>query len=300
MVLMGPPSAGKTSMNGIIFANVKAQETTKFQSTISLQRSSIRFMGNMNFSLWDCPTQKEFLYEYFTTQSEYIFSQVSVLVFVLDATSKTIHEDWKQFSQCVEFLSKYSYQAKLFALIHKMDLVPERDKNKIFEAHSSKLQSMSKHFNITCFQTSIWEETLYKAWSAIVNSLIPNAELIKQRLTEFMNNIEAEEVILFEKSSFLHISHTTRNEDLFTDIHRIERISNIVKMFKISCLKGGTNNKSILVENSKFTALLQEFTQNSYILVITVDPEVNRTTTTINIQTAIPQFEKLLTQNPTE
>uniref|UniRef100_A0A6B2LB95 GTP-binding protein n=1 Tax=Arcella intermedia TaxID=1963864 RepID=A0A6B2LB95_9EUKA len=292
--MMGPRSAGKTSMNSIIFANFLAQDTTKFPSTISVQRSSVRFMGNLNLSLWDCGSQKNFVDEYFTTQSEHIFSNVAVLIFVLDVKSKTVDEDLEQFSKCIECLSKFSKQSKLFALVHKMDLVPPKEKNRIFEGISGQLQTMSQPFKITCFQTSIWEETLYRAWSAIVYSLVPNAELIKEHLTEFMNTIGAEEVILFEKASFLDISHTTRNEETFKDTHRYERISNIVKMFKLSCTKGGTQLKSMQVHNSKFNAFLHEFTQNTYVLVITVDPEVNTAATILNIQNATTHFDKLL------
>ena len=50
-----------------------------------------------------------------------------------------------------------------------------------------------------CFATSIWDETLYRAWSQIVYSLIPNVEVLKSQLTEFASICGADEVskILF-------------------------------------------------------------------------------------------------------
>lgn len=78
-----------------------------------------------------------------------------------------------------------------------------------------QLKADSLPFKPTCYQTryvallrrqsqnSIWEETLYKAWSSIIYSLIPNADLIRSHLKEFMNITEAEEVVLFEKATFL-------------------------------------------------------------------------------------------------
>eukprot|EP00694_Reclinomonas_americana_P005595 EC794851.1.p4 GENE.EC794851.1~~EC794851.1.p4 ORF type:complete len:80 (+),score=15.69 EC794851.1:383-622(+) len=36
--------------------------------------------------------------------------------------------------------------------------------------------------NIECFSTSIWDETLYKACSSIVYSLIPNVDMLQQHL----------------------------------------------------------------------------------------------------------------------
>ena len=43
---------------------------------------------------------------------------------------------------------------------------------------------------------------------------------------------------MFEKATFLVIAHAERNEH--QDVHRFEKISNIVKQFKLSCLKMAT------------------------------------------------------------
>jgi Ras-related GTP-binding protein A/B len=51
--------------------------------------------------------------------------------------------------------------------------------------------------------TSIWDETLYKAWSQIVHELIPNAVQLEISLKAFAENIEADEILLFEKTTFL-------------------------------------------------------------------------------------------------
>lgn len=87
--------------------------------------------------------------------------------------------------------------------------------------------------NITLFPTSIWDETLYKAWSSIVYALIPNIDVIEKRLQKFCSICEADEVVLFERATFLVISHASTRKH--KDIHRFEKISNIIKQFKLSC-----------------------------------------------------------------
>jgi len=59
------------------------------------------------------------------------------------------------------------------------------------------------------FATSIWDETLYKAWSQIVYSLIPNVELLETQLKDFSNICAADEVVLFERATFLVISQSS-------------------------------------------------------------------------------------------
>ena len=63
-----------------------------------------------------------------------------------------------------------------------------------------------------CFATSIWDETLYRAWSSIVYSLIPNVEILKSQLEDFRMICGASEVVLFERATFLVIAHITTLE----------------------------------------------------------------------------------------
>ena len=67
----------------------------------------------------------------------------------------------------------------------------------------------SGRFAIRCFGTSIWDETLFRAWSQIVYSLIPNVQLLETQLGDFADICGADEVVLFEKATFLVISHTS-------------------------------------------------------------------------------------------
>ena len=48
----------------------------------------------------------------------------------------------------------------VFCLIHKMDLVPEEQREEAFRKKEKELQELSLPLRITCFATSIWDETL--------------------------------------------------------------------------------------------------------------------------------------------
>jgi Ras-related GTP-binding protein A/B len=121
-----------------------------------------------------------------------------------------------------------------------MDLVPKEQRDKVFEANRIRITQISLPLRVMCFQTSIWHDTLYRAWSTICASLVPHAELIQDHLEAFCDNANVEEVVLFEKATFLDIAHSSKltpeGTSPFRDIHRFEKISNIIKMFKLSCL----------------------------------------------------------------
>ena len=60
-------------------------------------------------------------------------------------------------------------------------------------------------------------------------------EVLEKNLNEFCRVCDADEVVLFEKATFLVISHATHKSH--RDMHRFEKISNIIKQFKLSCSK---------------------------------------------------------------
>ena len=65
-----------------------------------------------------------------------------------------------------------------------MDKVDPRIRNEIFENRVKQFKLKSEKFQIKCFATSIWENTLYKACSNILRSIIPNIE----KITELLGN----------------------------------------------------------------------------------------------------------------
>ena len=87
----------------------------------------------------------------------------------------------------------------------------------IFNNRQAELKSISQPLECTCFRTSIWDETLYKAWSSIVHSLIPNVDELERHLNIFANIIDADEVLLFERATFLVICYCERKKH--KDIH---------------------------------------------------------------------------------
>ncbi len=88
-----------------------------------------------------------------------------------------------------------------------MDLLAEGVREKSFQEKKLRISEKSKGFEIECFKTSIWDETLYKAWSQIVYFLLPNIKTLESSLQKFCKTLNADEVVLFERSTFLVIAH---------------------------------------------------------------------------------------------
>lgn len=278
-------------MRSIIFANYIARDTRRLGATIDVEHSHVRFLGNLVLNLWDCGGQEAFMENYFDSQRDNIFQNVQVLIYVFDVESRELEKDMHYYQSCLEAILHNSPSAKIFCLIHKMDLVPDDQRDEIFKERQDDLERLSKPLECTCFRTSIWDETLYKAWSSIVYQLIPNVTELEDNLSKFADIIDGDEVLLFERATFLVISHCQRKEH--KDVHRFEKISNIIKQFKLSCSKLHAHFQSMEVRNSSFAAFIDVFTANTYVMVIMSDSSISSAATLINIHNARRHFEKL-------
>ena len=59
-------------------------------------------------------------------------------------------------------MKQNSQSAKIFCLVHKMDLIPEEQRDQVFQQREKELMRLAQPLglNLECFKTSIWDETL--------------------------------------------------------------------------------------------------------------------------------------------
>lgn len=118
-----------------------------------------------------------------------------------------------------------------------MDLVQTDVRERLYHDRADQIREKSEVFaqTLQTYATSIWDQSLYKAWGNIVHSLIPNLELIESYLMNLSDAIDAEEIILFERTTFLTVTSYTSEAGSKNPNHdRFERISTIMKTFKNS------------------------------------------------------------------
>jgi len=189
---------------------------------------------------------------YFNQQKESIFRGAQVLIYVLDVKSEKPEGDLEGYKECLKAIADNSSEAKIFALVHKMDLIEDlEEKQRVFEQKKARLQqeAHSLGLQVEVSKTSIWDKTLYSAWSKIVTQLVPHKDKFEEEL-KVLIEAGADEVMLFEKETFLNICYLNRNsaqdrgdnEDL---ADRMEDMSHYMKSFKYICSKNATNYQSM-------------------------------------------------------
>ncbi|CCM04423.1 uncharacterized protein FIBRA_06600 [Fibroporia radiculosa] len=336
VLLMGASGSGKTSMRSVIFSNNPASLTSRLGATIDVEQNHVRFLGDLILNLWDCGGQDAFMDSYLALQQSTIFQHVGVLIYVFEVELRNMAKDLEYYRNCLAALQRYSPDAAVFLLVHKMDLA--RDKVAVLERKTHELKQASDGVEITVFGTSIYDESLYKAWSRIVHTLIPNAVVLSKHLTTLARACSATEVILFERTTFLVIatsslpptstlplaspptmspaystpssSHTNgltpttfshgsaALEPTDIDPHKLpvtryERTSELIKAFKHACSRVREEFHALEMELADFTAVLDELTKNTYVLIVVHDPTIETAALRMNIRLARKKFEEL-------
>ena len=238
---MGKSGTGKTSMRSFIFSSYRPEDTKRLGSTIEVEHSHVRFPGNLVLNLWDCGGQTSYMENYMTAQRNQVFSSVCALVYVVDVVGTDVdggsdasewETDLRYFRDSLSALQTHTPDAEVFCLLHKMDLIePSRRKNiymnrvadlrkkarEVLNEHASSSPHAAHAIHLRCYATSIWDATLYKAWSNIVHTIVPDVRHFEASLSELADMCSATEVVLFEKATFLVMSHYSRLDANETD-----------------------------------------------------------------------------------
>ena len=261
---------------------------------------------------------------YLSQQRAHVFSNVGVLIYVFDIESRDVDRDLATYVNIASALFQYSREAKVFVLLHKMDLIQPSTREAVFDNRVAVIRKKTAEaiaivrkqkpdmaagasaiaavdLEMQAFATSIWDQSLYKAWASIIHDLVPNLSLIEQQLASLGVAIDAEEILLFERTSFLVVSKWSSTEgerNPFGD--RFERLSNILKSWKHTCSKftGTPRNAEQFTDfeykaGANFALFITKFTTNTYILVCMPPGEARFNSAKLNVSIARSWFRFL-------
>lgn len=349
VLLMGKSGSGKSSMRSIIFSNYLARDTRRLGATIDIDLSHVKFLGNLTLNLWDCGGQEAFMENYLSQQRAHVFSNVGVLIYVFDIESRDVDRDLATYVNIISALVQYSREAKVFVLIHKMDLIQPMTREDVFDRRVALVRRKTAEavaivrkqkpetqqqqqpgpggpagggssfpggsgsvpspespipdleVSMQLFATSIWDQSLYKAWASIIHDLVPNLSVIETQLASLGVAIDADEILLFERTSFLVVSKWTSAEGETNPYgDRFERMSNILKAWKHTCSKftGTPRNAEQFSDfeykmGTNFSMFVTKFTTNTYILVCMPPGEARFNSAKLNVAAARPWFRFL-------
>lgn len=291
VLLMGRSAAGKSSMKSVIFEKFSPDVTKKFKATVDVHKQSVNFL-NLKLWLWDCGGQTLYMDGYADGSKPFMFSDVQAMVYVFDVENvdHDLDLDYHYYMLCLTALRKHSPSAIVFCLVHKMDLLQPDQRQSAFESRQADLLRMSAPTRCRCYMSSIYQNSLYYAWSAVVHELVPNIREMKRSLLKFALTMECEEVLLVERATFLVVYRYRRNET-GTDPADSQRAAQVLRRFQRTC-KDPVQFSTIVVKNSNFTIVADVLTPFTLILVVVKNGTTLEGAIIHNIKKAREHFTK--------
>ena len=97
-----------------------------------------------------------------------------------------------------------------------------------------------------------------------------------------------------------HLSHpnSTANATSTLDPERFEKVSELIKNFKLACAKlpaksAQSEFHAVELKAPNFSAYIDSLTSNTYIMILVTDPTIQMASVKLNVQLARDHFEKL-------
>ncbi|MFW9875377.1 MAG: ADP-ribosylation factor-like protein [Candidatus Thorarchaeota archaeon] len=268
IVLMGLSNAGKTCIYERVFEGKRPWELIHQTATKGISYRDYEVGELAKPMIWDLGGQQQYLDEYHGPLRKNIFRKDSILLYVIYITDYDRFENAKlEFEWSVNQILSFNPNAKLNVFLHKSDLIHDKDS---VVSHIKKVFSENISHEIIFHLTSIFDESLFKAWSDIIRELSPKSIFINSILKQLKNQNGVKDALVIEKTSGLACGSTIDllEEDLIIGmisllIVTIDKITNKMELDNFREFKLKTDTNSLLITNINRDLLLGIILKNN-------------------------------------
>lgn len=285
ILLFGLDQAGKTSINQRVFA---ALNPCTISPTPTLGVEFEQFQTpNVNLVIWDFGGQKTFRDQYRSeTMVPRIFSDVGTLIYVFDSADPARFEEALDYFEWVWInLEQANYRGAVHVFIHKIDKIVEKASVREFleERMGGNARRVQFHY------TSIYQESLYIAWSKIMIELFPKARV----LSAILQSLKAQQgfgdsVVMLRRTGLICASSGTEELDevllefCCTLLNTVERVTN--NLFSAEVTR-------VVVDSAKGGLAIVEIDRNTMLaMLLAGEKEVARETLTARLEALLPKI----------
>lgn len=181
---MGLRRSGKSSIQKVVFHKMSPNETLFLESTNKVVKDDINNSSFVQFQIWDFPGQIDFFDP--TFDSDMIFGGCGALVFVIDAQDEYM-DALNKLNLTVTNAYKVNSNIKFEVFIHKVDGLSDDIKMEvqrdIHQRATDDLTDAGFHqINLSFHLTSIYDHSIFEAFSKVVQKLIPQLPTLENLL----------------------------------------------------------------------------------------------------------------------
>ncbi|KAG2173440.1 hypothetical protein INT44_008792 [Umbelopsis vinacea] len=248
ILLMGLQRSGKSSIQRVVFNKMPPNDTLYLESTTKIQKEDVT-RSFIDFQVWDFPGQINFFETAY--DSEEIFGAVGALIFVIDAQArKTFRFDnttWGMNHRINEaIIILVNPKITFEVLIHKVDGLSDDYKidtqRDIQQRTADALaDAQMEHIQLSYYLTSIYDHSIYEAFSKIIQKLIRELPTLENLLNVLCSNSGIDKAYLFDTLTKIYIA----TDSSPVDMQSYEICSDMIDVIiDIECIYGAQNSAS--------------------------------------------------------
>jgi len=237
VLICGPKRGGKTSILKVVFQKMSPHETLFLDKTTKVEVTPVNRNALVRFKVLDFPGSTVFD----DSSDATLFSKAGVVVFVIDGQEEAYTEALAQAKKTIEHAHKINPKISFDILIHKVDgdqFFSDDNKTEIQRKLHSKLTEElhdKVDAQITFYCTSIYDHTIFEAFSKVVQKLIPQLPVLEQCMDHLITNSRMEKAYLFDVMSKVYIASDPQPVDL----QSYELCSDMIDVvIDVSCIYG--------------------------------------------------------------
>ncbi|KAI9024455.1 Gtr1/RagA G protein conserved region-domain-containing protein [Phycomyces nitens] len=207
--------SGKSSIQRVVFGKMPPNDTLYLESTIKIQKEDIT-RSFIDFQIWDFPGQVN--YFDMTYDSQEIFGAVGALIFVIDAQDdygEALHRLFYTITGAFRVNPTITFEV----LIHKVDGLSDDYKidtqRDIQQRMGDALaDAQMEHIHLTYYLTSIYDHSIYEAFSKIIQKLIRELPTLENLLNVLCSNSGIDKAYLFDTLTKIYIATDSSPVDM--------------------------------------------------------------------------------------
>uniref|UniRef100_A0A7N9CY96 Ras-related GTP-binding protein n=5 Tax=Cercopithecinae TaxID=9528 RepID=A0A7N9CY96_MACFA len=204
------------SKTWVVFHKMSPNETLFLESTNKIYKDDISNSSFVNFQIWDFPGQMDFFDP--TFDYEMIFRGTGALIYVIDAQDDYM-EALTRLHITVSKAYKVNPDMNFEVFIHKVDglsddhkIETQRDIHQ--RANDDLADAGLEKLHLSFYLTSIYDHSIFEAFSKVVQKLIPQLPTLENLLNIFISNSGIEKAFLFDVVSKIYIATDSSPVDM--------------------------------------------------------------------------------------
>jgi Ras-related GTP-binding protein A/B len=206
ILLVGARGAGKRTIRSILLG---APSASAVDSPVqSGQLSSLRLFGSVVLCLLDLelPISVETASQ---LRGFLRTGRVLSLVFIVDVSSSEGASADRNWIRAVTELTvaKNLPALQRYIILHKTDVLPDGSAAAQLRRQARVCCEAGYLDSSRCFRTSIWDSSLYHAWSTIARSLVPDIAQVQEALQALSRDPSVRRIVLLESTSLLVLGY---------------------------------------------------------------------------------------------